>query len=276
MGRYRAPRPRPDALPDEAVAPSPGSDGVTVPPPSLPWRDDGVMLTQLQEAQIVACEQVPQGSNYSFVVGLSLAGTDIDLLAIYKPKRGEVPLWDFPSGTLYQREYAAYLASQALRWPFVPPTVIRDGPYGIGSVQQYVQAQPRSAYYEWRRAHAPELMRMAVFDYITNNADRKAAHCLLDERHQVWGIDHGLTFNVDPKLRTVIRDFSGDPLPEWLLAELQAFAECEQAQQELVHQLRPLLARDEIAAFGARWQRLLKRRVFPHLDHYDSVPREWW
>lgn len=238
--------------------------------------DDEPILAKLQTAEIVACEQIPQGSNYGFVVGLSDSGADIDLLAIYKPRRGEAPLWDFPDGTLYKREYAAYLAATAMRWRFVPPTVIREGPYGIGSVQLCIRTRPRSYYQEWRRQHGDALMRIAVFDYVTNNADRKAAHCLLDEQDRVWAIDHGLTFNVDPKLRTVIREFSGDSLPEWLSAELQAFAGCDDALQGLNSRLRPLLHPAEIKAFGTRLERLLKWRVFPRLDRYDSVPREWW
>lgn len=244
--------------------------------PSLPPRDDAPTLERLAKAEIVACEPIPQGSNYSFVVGLSDAGKDIDLLAVYKPRRGEAPLWDFPSGTLYKREYAAYLTSTAMSWQFIPPTVIRDGPYGVGSVQLYIQPAKNRSYFDWRKAHAAVLMRIAAFDYLTNNADRKAAHCILDERDQVWGIDHGLTFNADPKLRTVLRDFSGSPLPDWLRQEIQRFAACEQELERLMRDLRRLLDVTETAAFLTRLERMQRRQVFPRLDRYDSVPREWW
>ena len=272
MARYRGRWYRPDALSGEG-------DTAAEPPeetrPQIPPRDDTAVLEQLRCNEIVACEQLPQGSNYSFALGLTNSGQDIDLLAIYKPRRGEVPLWDFPSGTLYKRECAAYLTSMALGWQFIPPTVIREGQYGVGSVQLYVQPTADSHMFRWRHDHMGELMQMAVFDYITNNADRKVGHCLLDKEGRVWGIDHGLTFNTDPKLRTILRDFSGSALPEWLLSEVQCFASSP-AMDDLLGQLKPLLASDEIAAFLKRLERVLKQRVFPRLDSYDSMPREWW
>jgi hypothetical protein len=272
MARNRGRWNRPDALSDDAAgaADPPDEDA-----PHLPRRDDTAVLEQLRCAEIVACEQLPQGSNYSFALGLTNAGQDIDLLAIYKPRRGEVPLWDFPSGTLYKREVAAYLTSAALGWQFIPPTVVREGPYGVGSVQRYIQPANDSHLFRWRHDHRAELMRMAVFDYVTNNADRKAGHCLLDSDGRVWGIDHGLTFNTDPKLRTVLRDFSGNALPAWLLNDVQCFASSP-SLDELLLQLKPLLAADEIATFVKRVERVLRHRVFPRLDSYDSVPREWW
>jgi uncharacterized repeat protein (TIGR03843 family) len=272
MARYRERWNRPDALSgdEHATGETPEDE-----PPAVPRRDDGPALAQLRAAEIVACEQLPQGSNYSFALGLTNSGQDIDLLAIYKPRRGEVPLWDFPNGTLYKREYAAYLASAALGWQFIPPTVIREGPYGVGSVQSYIQPDGESHLTRWGKQHRAELMRIAVFDYLTNNADRKAGHCLVDKEGQVWGIDHGLTFNADPKLRTVIRDFSGAHMPAWLLGELQAFA-ASPALDELLGQMKPLLAANEISAFLKRIERVLRQRVFPRLNGYDSMPREWW
>jgi hypothetical protein len=272
MARNRGRWDRPDPLSDDA-------DGSGTPPdeeaPRVPRRDDTAVLERLRRAEIVACEQLPQGSNYSFALGLTNAGQDIDLIAIYKPRRGEVPLWDFPSGTLYKREVAAYLASSALGWQFIPPTVIREGPYGVGSVQQYIQPAADSHLFRWRHDHTAELMQMAVFDYLTNNADRKAGHCLLDQEGKVWGIDHGLTFNSDPKLRTILRDFSGSALPAWLLDDVQRFA-ASTALDDLLGQLKPLLAADELGAFVKRLERVLRQRAFPRLDRYDSLPREWW
>lgn len=272
MARNRGRWNRPDPLSGDA------DETVELPeeePPQIPQRDDAVTLEQLRCAEIVACEQLPQGSNYSFALGLTNSGQDIDLLAIYKPRRGEVPLWDFPSGTLYKREVAAYLTSAALGWQFIPPTVAREGPYGVGSVQLYVQPAGDSHLFRWRHDHQPELMRMAVFDFISNNADRKVGHCLLDKEGYVWGIDHGLTFNTDPKLRTILRDFSGSALPAWLLDDVQRFAASNNLD-DLLEQLKPLLAADEIAVFVKRLERVLRQRVFPRLDRYDSVPREWW
>lgn len=246
------------------------------PPEPAPRRDDAAILKRLTEDAIVAHEQVPQGSNYSFVVGMSDSGSDIDLLGIYKPRRGEIPLWDFPSGTLFKREYAAYLVSVAFGWQYIPPTVIREGPYGEGSVQLFVQPVKGRHYFEWRDACVSHLMRLAIFDYITNNADRKSGHCLLGADGQVWAIDHGLTFNVDPKLRTVIREFAGDPLPDWLERELQAIAADEYLLSNLAERLEELLDPAEVRTFLSRFNRVLTRKVFPRLDRYDSVPREWW
>jgi hypothetical protein len=272
MASYRRRPTRPDSLSGDADAAAEAPDEG---PPDTQPRVDAPVLEQLRCAEIVACEQLPQGSNYSFALGLTNSGQDIDVLAIYKPRRGEVPLWDFPSGTLYKREYAAYLTSAALGWQFVPPTVIREGPYGVGSIQLYVQPTSDSHLFRWRHEHRAELMQMAVFDYITNNADRKAGHCLLDKEGNVWGIDHGLAFNTDPKLRTVLREFSGSALPSWLLADVQRFASST-SLDELLEQLKPLLASDEIGVFVKRIERVLRQRVFPRLDNYDSVPREWW
>ena len=123
-------------------------------------------LNRLRSGGIAECKLVPWGSNYTFAVAL----TDPDdqdaetLLAIYKPRAGEAPLWDFPSGTLYQREYAAYLLADALGWDFIPPTVIRAGPHGIGTVQLYIEPEHDSHYFSFRDSHQDELRRMAVFD----------------------------------------------------------------------------------------------------------------
>ncbi len=267
--RRKARRLAQDSLQDPHVAPIP------LPAPA-PRRDDAAMLLRLTESTIVAHEQIPQGSNYSFIVGMSDSGTDIDLLGVYKPRRGEVPLWDFPSGTLYKRELAAYLASVALGWQYIPPTVIRDGPYGQGSVQQYIKPAQGRHFFEWQGECPSHLMRLAVFDYLTNNADRKSGHVFLDEEGSVWAIDHGLTFNVDPKLRTVIRGFTGEELPEWLHTELQAFRADAARTTDLDQQLGALLDEPEVNAFAVRLDRVLNRRIFPRLDRYDSVPREWW
>src|SRR5918999_2700568 len=189
-----------------------------------PRPTDGVLTHQeacelLEQAEIVECKGLPWGSNYTYAVALgSEAGRQV--LGIYKPRRGEVPLWDFPDGTLYRRELAAYVFSQHLGWPFIPPTVIRDGPYGVGSVQLYVEPDPRVTYDHLRTRLPHELRRIAVFDCVANNADRKAGHFLLGQHDgQLWGIDHGLTFNAAPKLRTVVWDYCGEPIPEDLLAD---------------------------------------------------------
>ena len=151
-------------------------------------------------------------SNYTFLAQLG-PDTKPGLRAVYKPARGESPLWDFEAGTLYQREVAAYELSKALGWPAIPPTVVRrKAPHGVGALQLFIEADGRHFLGENKR-RTPTWMRIALFDVLTNNADRKSGHCLFDADDKVWVIDHGLTFHVDPKLRTVIWDFAGRPVP---------------------------------------------------------------
>jgi hypothetical protein len=227
----------------------------------------------LRRGQIVECKLVPWGSNYTFAIVLADPKREADdTIAIYKPRAGEAPLWDFPSGTLYQREYAAYLVSRALGWGFIPTTIIRDGPHGIGSVQAYVEPEDDSHYYTFRNRYQDDLMRMAVFDIVTNNADRKAGHCFRGkDDDRIWGIDHGLTFHVHPKLRTVIWDFIGMPVPQHLLDDLIRLY----AEDTLPPLLRPHLDALEIEAFRARAARLVDSGVFPKMSSRRSIPYGW-
>src|SRR3954467_3631904 len=133
----------------------------------------------LEQAEVVAIESIPWSSNYTFAAQLCLDGYPT-FLAVYKPRRGEVPLWDFPDGTLYRRERAAYVTAIALGWDFVPPTIVRDGPHGIGTFQLLVDVEPRSDFFKYKEQHIPEVQAIALFDVITNNADRKAGHFLKD------------------------------------------------------------------------------------------------
>jgi uncharacterized repeat protein (TIGR03843 family) len=157
---------------------------------------------------------MPWSSNNTFLV--TVATDNGRAAAIYKPGRGERPLWDFPDG-LYRREVAAYELSAALGWGFVPPTVeLPDGPLGPGSLQLFVDADFEQHYFTLLEdaSHHRVLKRMATFDAVTNNADRKGGHCLIDSDGRIWGIDHGLCFHVQHKLRTVIWDFAGEALED--------------------------------------------------------------
>ena len=142
-------------------------------------------------------------------------------MAVYKPARGERPLWDYPSG-LYRRERAVYLVSEALGWGLVPPTILRDGPMGPGSLQQFVPADFREQYFSLleRPEHHDALRAICLFDLVVNNGDRKAGHCLLGEDGHLWAIDHGLCLHEEPKLRTVIWDFAGEPFPPSAVEDL--------------------------------------------------------
>lgn len=228
---------------------------------------DPVTIEVLKHGEIVSCQLTPAGSNYTFLAQVHLG--DHTCPAIYKPRDGEAPLWDFPSGTLYKREYAAYLLSQVLDWNFIPFTIIREGPYGIGSVQQFVEHNPRENYYTLTQDEANhegrsnELQTIACFDLVANSTDRKANHLIVGTDGKLWSIDHGLTFHADTKIRTVIWDFAGEPIPKYLLAALTGLAaKLEKPQgrlQELLEQLRP----EEIVALSDRVQWVLGERVYP-------------
>ena len=182
-------------------------------------NDDPLICEIICNGEIVSCELAPVGSNYTFLVQLQLG--DDTSLGIYKPRDGESPLWDFPRGTLYKREYAAYLLSQILGWDFIPFTIIRDGPYGIGTVQRFVEHDPKQNYYTLTDDSAAQLKTIACFDLIANSTDRKPNHLILDVGGKLWSIDHGLTFHADTKIRTVIWDFSGESIPKQLLSDLR-------------------------------------------------------
>jgi hypothetical protein len=195
-------------------------------------------------------------SNYTFLARLD-PHPPSGLLAVYKPARGESPLWDFEAGTLYRREVAAYALSKVLGWPRIPPTVVRrEAPHGVGAAQLFIEADRRHFLTE-QSAHHNVWKRIALFDVITNNADRKSGHCLFDASDRVWVIDHGLTFHVDQKLRTVIWDFSGQALPSDLCGDVErALIDIEKGG--LAVTLGELLEPGEV--------RMLKRRLRGVLD----------
>ncbi len=203
------------------------------------------------------------GSNYTFLVNIIHA--DSRLLAIYKPRQGERPLWDFPDGTLCNRETAAYLTSKALGWSFVPPTFLRAGTRGIGSVQLFIDHDPEEHYFTLDRSRlARQLQRMAIFDAIVNNADRKGGHCLVDEDEHLWGIDHGLTFHPSDKLRTVIWDYAGWQIPPELLDDLARFGgRLEDEADEYQAGLAELLSPIELRMLQRRVEWLVEEGVFP-------------
>src|SRR5713101_163559 len=226
-----------------------------------------VALTILAEGEVELQGRLPWSSNHTFLATVTLDGVSIP--AVYKPRRGERPLWDFPDG-LFHREVAAYELSHALGWELVPETVLRDeAPLGVGSLQRFVDADFEQHYFtllEEERFH-PALRAMAVFDLVANNADRKGGHCLLDVGGHVWGVDHGLCFHAQPKVRTVIWDFSGDPVPESLLDDLRGLAACPPEV------LTPLLEEEERIAMMRRATAVVRLGVFP--DPGSGRPYPW-
>ena len=231
-------------------------------------------LPFLEAGEIIGGNRVPWGSNYTFLVRID-AGSGKYLRAVYKPRDGERPLYDFPQGSLYKREYATFLVSRALGWPDVPLLLVREGPYGVGSIQLYVESEPGITYFDLIDEYQDELQRFAVFDLLVNNADRKAGHCLLGKDGRVWSIDHGLTFHPIFKLRTVMLEFWGQPIPKPLLADLETLLARLESSDGLADSLADMLAAQEIAALTKRAEIMLKEPVLPTLDPYQNVPWPW-
>jgi uncharacterized repeat protein (TIGR03843 family) len=224
--------------------------------------DSDPILSALSSGTIELKGQFVWGSNYTFLVQVTQG--DETRPAVYKPARGERPLWDFPEGTLAQREVAAYVVSRALGWDLVPPTVLRpDGPAGAGSLQLFVDADPERHYFTFTEAEKQRLRPVAVFDLLINNADRKGGHVLLGESDHLWLIDHGVCFHAEDKLRTVIWDFVGEPIPRELLAALRRLRQALLDDGALRTELGGLLAAEEVEALQARADRLLRLKRFP-------------
>ncbi|PYN95135.1 MAG: SCO1664 family protein [Candidatus Rokuibacteriota bacterium] len=201
--------------------------------------------------------RMPGSSNAIFFVDVALDG--VTAQAVYKPERGERPLWDFPPG-LFRREVAAYALSEALGWGLVPPTIERDGPYGEGSFQLFVDADFAQHYFTLREdaKHVERLQCLCLFDLVANNADRKAGHCLLGPDGVVYAIDNALTFHAEPKLRTVIWDFAGEPIPKTMLGDVRRLVEAG-----LPPSLGALIEPAEQEALLARLHAVARARRFP-------------
>ena len=205
---------------------------------------------------------MPRASNYTFLAEVD--GAEGSTLAVYKPRDGEMPLWDFPEGTLHRREVAAFELASALGWPGVPPTVLRDGPHGPGSVQLFVELDPAQHFFTLREQRLAEFRAVALFDVIANNADRKAGHCLLAADGSIWVIDHGVCFAEEPKLRTVIWDFAGEPIPHELGEDVRRVAaQISEPGAGLRRRLLDLLSVEELRAIAHRADAVLTAGVFP-------------
>lgn len=214
--------------------------------------------------------RMPWASNATFLI--RLADADAETLAIYKPRRGERPLWDFATGSLCNREVASFAVSDALGWEIVPETVLRDGPLGPGMVQHFVDHDPDDHYFTLQAEHEDTFRRFAAFDIVVNNTDRKGGHCLLATDGHVWGIDHGVTFHADWKLRTVIWEFAGEALSSADLADLERMDALLDGG-DLEGTLCSLLAPDEVDATRERLRRLLKTKRYPIADDdYRNYP----
>ena len=260
--------------------------------------------TILTDGELVVVGRIRSASNAALVCD-AVADDGTELRCVYKPVRGEVPLWDFPDGTLAGREVASYLISDALGWSVIPETVMRDGPAGPGMVQRWVdtvddadggqarldlvdlcppELQPEDfkavleAYTPAGdpvvlvHADDPRLQRMAVLDVVLNNADRKGGHVLEGVDGGVYGIDHGICLHSENKLRTVLWGWAGDRIPGHLLADLASLADALGAGGAVRERLAGLITDTEIAEVAARCARLVDAGVMPHPPGRRPIP----
>ena len=236
-------------------------------------KADEDILTILDKGQMTLLGEYLWGSNYTFSAQVEYQ--DVAVQAVYKPTRGERPLWDFPRASLARREVAAYLVSKALGWDLVPPTVYRkQAPIGPGSLQLFVEHDPEYHYFNFREPDRQRLRPVVLFDLLINNADRKGSHVLIDLEGHLWLIDHGVCFHREDKLRTVIWDFAGEPIPQELCAALDQLHQRLKTESELVSQLQAILSQEEIKSLAARARHLLTLNRFPD-PHPNRRPYPW-
>ncbi len=238
-------------------------------PPAPAHLSGPAWLELLATGELEVEGRLPWSSNYSFLVtvrGLEGSGQQ---RGVYKPGRGERPLWDYPGG-LFRREVAAFELSAALGLDIVPETVLRPaGPHGVGSVQRFIDADFAEHYFTLlnESRHHDQLRRVAAFDLLLNNGDRKGGHLLRDWEGRIWAIDHGLCFHVESKLRTVMWDFAGEELPPEVLSG------CELIVREVPERVGAVLELDESDALRRRAVALLRKPRFPSpRDDYRAYP----
>jgi hypothetical protein len=293
-GRNRARRtrrPHLDPIPGLAL---PAEDDETAAAPSLRARFEAAMASgpadgvaardvevarSLVEAPIERIAEVVYGSNAVFLIELGAPDPAIPtepLRAVYKPVRGERPLWDFPRRTLYLREVAAYIVDAALGLHRVPVTVLRDGPIGPGSVQRFVHVLEEPLTQERAEKLDSQLRAVAVLDVLINNADRKRTHLLVVNGPSVKAIDNALSFLPYPRQRTALLSLGGSQLSPRLAKRVQDLAHDEVRMSALRTRLRRLLSEAEVDAFGHRVAELAEDPTYPVLDAWDGRPFEWW
>jgi uncharacterized repeat protein (TIGR03843 family) len=240
-------------------------------------RDEALALLRDGELEVIG--RLVAASNVTLVGRISLDEADgerrLEATCIYKPIRGEAPLWDFPEGTLAYREVAAHVVSEASGWSIVPPTVMRDGPFGRGMVQLWMDVDEGVDVVELIRTADPVLRPMAIFDAVVNNGDRKAGHLLPLPGGHVHGVDHGVCFSIDPKLRTVLWGWMGKKLRSPELDVLRRLR--QEFDGALGVALGRLLAADEVALTAGRIDDLLASGRFPRpRPDWPAVPWPWY
>lgn len=239
-------------------------------------------LVELRAGELEVVGQLIDASNGSLLCRLmslrrtaerGLPDDEPSPLVIYKPRAGERPLWDYPDGTLSQREVAAYVVADSLGWPIVPPTVWREGPVGPGMVQRWVEVDETVDLVALVQSDHDALRRIAVFDALINNGDRKGGHLLPTPDGTIWGIDHGVSFAVENKLRTVLWQWRGHRIPEALLHDIARWLDLMASGSDLDALLRELLAADEMAALVSRGRKLFTDGLHPQPSpEWPAIP----
>lgn len=236
--------------------------------------DDDFVKTILQEGTLTLEGRFTFGSNYTFLANLEFNNQIVKV--VYKPQRGEIPLWDFTLHSLAGREVAAYLLSKALGWGLIPPTVFRRKklPLGSGSLQLYIEHDSARHYFNFNDEQRLLLKPVVLFDLVANNADRKGGHVFFDHQGYLWAIDHGLCFHEQDKLRTVIWDFAGEPIPGNLLHDLCVALESLQKGSPLAEMLASYLLPVELGALRQRIEHYMELKQFPQPPQ-DRRPFPW-
>lgn len=220
--------------------------------------DQPKLIEILECGELEVLGLMPYASNATLLAKVAYQGDEC--LAVYKPRRGERPLWDFPSGTLCLRERAAYVVSELFGWGLVPPTVLRDGPAGFGALQLFIEEDEEADVRNLLNTHLDVMQKIALFDVVVNNADRKAGHLLIDTDARVWSIDHGVCFHEEPKLRTVIWAFEQQEIPAGLLADLKRVV------KKGFRGLEELLSPDELTELESRVIETIRSARYPSPD----------
>ena len=234
-----------------------------------PSLDTTGALQLLAEGELDVQGRLVDASNATLYCTVTL--DEVTAVCVYKPIAGERPLWDFPDGTLAFREVAAYAVSAASGWDLVPPTLLRDGPYGPGMCQLWIDVDEAVDLGELARSDHPDLRRMSVLDSVINNADRKGGHLLPTDEGRVYGVDHGVCFSVEDKLRTLLWQWRGQPLDDESIEVLSALR--ADMEGPLGADLRELLAADEVRRTVRRIERLLRTGRHPQPSgEWPAVP----
>ena len=245
-------------------------------PLSNPWAP-GVSWVEsaMRESEVTDLRLIYNSSNYVFIADLVHPEHGVGL-GVYKPAAGEQPLHDFPPG-LFRREIAAYEFDRLLGWEIVPPTVEASGEHGVGSLQLFINHDPREHYFELRDRDELDwrFAQFALFDLVTNNADRKGSHILLAPDGHLWGIDNGLCFHHQEKFRTVIWDFAGTETPEAWRDDLERARVCLDSDDPVGQPLRDLLSPRDLAALLARLEHYRDHPTLPDMDDFDRRVVPW-